>query len=64
MCERPFSDASASRLEAADCEVDQLCRGVIRWEATACFGGFADDPVEAFNRICGVDDFLHCWWEG
>jgi hypothetical protein len=57
----PFSDSSASFLEAADGEVDQLCRGLICWEATACLGSFSGHPVQALNRVCGVDDFAHGW---
>jgi hypothetical protein len=44
-CGNPFSDALPCFLEAADGEVDQLCRGLVRWKAAACFGGFADDAI-------------------
>ena len=27
-------------------------------------GGFAEDPVQAFNRVCGVDGLAHRWREG
>ncbi len=60
----PFSDTAARLLKAADGEVNQLCGCVIRREAAACFGGFADDAVQAFDGVGGVDDFTHRWWEG
>jgi hypothetical protein len=51
--------------EPADREIDQLCRGIVGWEAAARFGGFADyHPIEAFDRIGGVVDFAGRWREG
>jgi len=51
MCERPFSDTAPRLLKASDREVDQHCCGVIGWEAAACFVGFSDDPIEAFDGV-------------
>jgi hypothetical protein len=53
----PFSDRSASFLEATDCQVDKLGCGLIRWKATACFGSFSDHPVQALNRVCHDNEF-------
>ena len=63
-CGNPFSDASARLLETADREIDQLCRGIVRWEAAARFGGFADHPIEAFDGIGGVNYLSNGWREG
>jgi hypothetical protein len=63
MCERPFSDASASLLEAADGEVDWLCRGIVCWKVAARFGGFAYHPIEAFDGIGGVNYLSNGWRE-
>lgn len=72
----PFSDGPACLLKTANGQIDQLCRSIISGKATARFGGFSEraifrhwsenngEPVQAFNRICRVDDFAHCWWEG
>jgi len=45
----PFSVGSSSLLVAADCQIEQLCRVVVRWKAPARFGGFANDAVQAFG---------------
>ncbi len=58
-CSNPFSDGAACLRKAADRQVDQLGCGVIGWETAARFGCFADDSVQAFNSIRGVDDFAH-----
>ena len=60
----PFSDAAACFLEVAYCQVDELCRGLVGWEAAARFGIFSNDAIQTFNRFGGVDDFAHGWWEG
>ena len=60
-CGNPFSDAPASLLETPDVQMDLFGCGVVSGKATARFGGFADDPVETFNRFCGVDDIAHSW---
>ena len=60
----PVSYAAARGLKAADGQIDQLCRGIVGWKAAACFGSFADDAVQAFDGVGGVDDFTHRWWEG
>ena len=59
----PFSDAAARLFEISDCQIDQFGCGVIGREAAAGFGGFSYDPVQAFNRVGGVDDFAHRWRE-
>ena len=60
----PFPNGTAYSLKVADREIDQLCRGIVGWEAAARFGGFSDHAVQAFDGIRGVDDFAHIWWEG
>jgi hypothetical protein len=60
----PFSEASASLFETADREIDWLGCGIICWKAAARFSSFSDHSVQAFDRICGADDFPHRWWEG
>ena len=60
----PFSAPSACLLKALDCRVGQLCCGVISWETSACFGCLANNTVQAFFRICGVDEFAHRQREG
>jgi len=50
-------------LEVADGQIYQFGRGIIGWKAATGFGGFPDYPVQALNRVGGIDDFAHVWWE-
>ncbi len=60
----PLSDRTAFLLKIAECQKYKLHSGIIGWEATSCFGGFANDAIQAFNRICRIDKFAHGWREG
>ena len=60
----PFSDMAARFFEVAYGQINQLGGGIIGWEAAPGFGGFSDYPVQAFNRVGGIDDLAHRWREG
>lgn len=51
-----FPDIPAAFLEVSDRQIDQLgCRFLCRGRAER-LDRFADDPVQTFNRVRGVDD--------
>ena len=52
-----FLDISASFPEVSDRQIDQLGCGFLGRERSTCLDRFADDPVQTFNSIRGVDDF-------
>ena len=56
--------ALSGRLRIADYQIDRFGGGFIGRKAAACFGGFADSPVQTLDGVGSVDELSHGWREG
>ena len=59
---KPLPDIPAAFLEVADGEINQLGGGIFGRERPARLDRFADDPVQAFDCVCCIDDLSDLCW--